>query len=57
MMHGRRFTASLALLLLFAALTPMIVSCNTTSGVGKDISAAGGALSNGAEQAKPGPSR
>lgn len=55
MVHGRKFAASLALLL--AMLVPMIASCNTTAGVGKDISGAGGALSGAAEDAKPSDSK
>lgn len=55
MIHGRKFAASLALLL--AMLAPMIAGCNTTAGVGKDISGAGSALSGAAEDAKPGDSK
>lgn len=55
MMHARKLAASLALLL--ALVAPLIAGCNTTAGVGKDISAAGGALSGSAEEAKPGNSK
>lgn len=46
-------TAFLSLLVV-SGLTAFVGGCNTTSGIGKDISAAGGALSGSAEKVKNG---
>ena len=51
MMRDRRL-ASL-LMMLFAVFSMALAGCNTTAGVGKDISGAGGALSNAARPAQP----
>ena len=51
MMRDRRL-ASL-LMMLFAVFAMALAGCNTTAGVGKDISGAGGALSNAARPAQP----
>jgi entericidin B len=42
----------LALLVLSGA-TALLSACNTTAGVGQDISATGSAITRGAEQSKP----
>ncbi|MCS4533476.1 entericidin A/B family lipoprotein [Neisseria montereyensis] len=41
----------MALIALTAAT--LLAACNTISGVGKDVGAAGNAVSNGAESVKP----
>ncbi len=40
-------------LLLLSGATALLSACNTTAGVGQDISATGKAITNGAEQNKP----
>jgi predicted small secreted protein len=42
----------LSLLVLFGAAA-LLSACNTTAGVGQDISATGNALTRGAEQSRP----
>lgn len=45
---------SLALtLLVLLGLTPLLGACHTTAGVGRDISATGGALTNDAVKSTP----
>lgn len=39
-------------LIVLTAVT-LLAACNTVSGVGKDVKAAGSAVSSGAESAKP----
>lgn len=46
-------SAALALFVLAGALTTLS-ACNTTAGVGQDVSAAGRAVSNSAEKVKQG---
>ncbi len=52
---ARRFSAR-ALLLAFAlaTLAPVLSACNTTAGAGQDVSAAGRAVTTGAEKVKNG---
>jgi predicted small secreted protein len=46
-------TARLAIALLALAMTmPLLSACNTTAGIGQDVSAGGHALTNAAEKAK-----
>jgi predicted small secreted protein len=40
-------------LLMLSGATALLSACNTTAGVGQDISATGNALTRGAEQSKP----
>ena len=40
-------------LLALAMAMPLLSACNTTAGVGKDVSAGGHALTNAADKAKP----
>ncbi len=40
-------------LLVSSGATALLSACNTTAGVGQDISATGNALTSGAEQSKP----
>ena len=47
-------TRSLALALLLATLAPMLAACNTTAGAGQDVSAAGRAVTRGANDVKQG---
>ncbi len=50
-MHASlRLTIALFLLL---AMTPLLGACNTTAGLGKDISATGQAIQAGAQKATP----
>lgn len=49
--HWRKASALIAAA---AGLAALVAACNTTSGVGKDISAAGGALSDTADKTNPG---
>ena len=51
----RRYSVR-ALLLAFAlaGLAPMLSACNTTAGAGQDLSAAGHAVTNGADKVKNG---
>jgi len=46
------FPRSLAALLAALLLAGTLAACNTTRGVGEDLSAAGGAISDTAEDAK-----
>lgn len=47
-------TLRLAITLFALALTmPLLSACNTTAGVGQDVSAGGHALTNAAEKSKP----
>ncbi len=45
---------ALLLALALASLAPMLSACNTTSGVGKDVSATGRAVTRGADDVKKG---
>jgi predicted small secreted protein len=45
-------SAALALVLLLGAM-PLLAACNTTSGAGRDLSAAGRTVTDTAEKAKP----
>ena len=47
-------TRFLALALLLATLAPMLAACNTTAGAGQDVSAAGRAVTRGANDVKQG---
>ena len=40
-------------LLVLSGATALLSACNTTAGVGEDISATGNALTTGAQQSKP----
>ena len=40
-------------LVVLSGPTALLSACNTTAGVGQDISATGNALTSGAEQSKP----
>ena len=42
-----------ATLLALSMAMPLLSACNTTAGVGQDLSAGGHALTNSAEKAKP----
>ena len=47
-------TLRLAVTLLALAMAmPLLAACNTTAGVGQDVSAGGHALTNAADKAKP----
>ena len=48
-----RASIAVALLLLITA-APMLGACNTTAGASQDLSATGHAITNNAEQHKPG---
>ena len=52
-----RVERTLGLLLLLSALTfgLALAGCNTTAGVGKDLQAAGSAVTDSAQKAKTGP--
>lgn len=51
----RPFTArALLLALALAALAPMLAACNTTAGAGQDVSAAGRAVTRGANEVRQG---
>ncbi|HEY2133181.1 MAG TPA: entericidin A/B family lipoprotein [Acetobacteraceae bacterium] len=53
--HFRRGIAGiLATILLLAGAAASLSACNTTAGVGKDVSATGNAVTNTAEKAKSG---
>ena len=45
---------ALLLALALASLAPMLSACNTTAGAGQDVSAAGRAVSRGANDVKQG---
>ena len=45
---------TLLLTLALATLAPMLSACNTTAGVGQDVSATGRAVTRGAETVKQG---
>ncbi len=45
---------ALAVALALAALAPMLSACNTTAGAGADVSAAGHAVTRGADAVKSG---
>ncbi len=51
--HTNLASAALALFMLASALATLS-ACNTTAGVGQDVSAAGRAVSNSAEKVKQG---
>ena len=40
-------------LLLLSGATALLSACNTTAGMGQDISATGNAITSGAQQSKP----
>jgi entericidin B len=50
----RGLASTLATLLLLSGVAVALSACNTTAGVGKDVSATGNAVSNTAEKAKSG---
>jgi entericidin B len=53
--HFRRGIASiLATMLLLAGVAASLSACNTTAGVGKDVSATGNAVTNSADKVKSG---
>ena len=45
---------ALALALALAALAPLLSACNTTAGAGQDVSAAGRAVTRGANDVRSG---
>ena len=45
---------ALLLALALAALAPMLSACNTTAGVGEDVSATGRAVTRGADKVRQG---
>ncbi len=49
--RGRMAAALVSLLVLAGAMT-MLSACNTTAGMGKDISGAGNAITGGADKTK-----
>ena len=49
----RSFAIVLLGLLVLSGATALLSACNTTAGVGQDISATGNALTRGGEQSKP----
>ncbi len=51
---SRPNTRALLFVLVLAALAPMLSACNTTAGVGEDVSATGRAVSRGANDVKRG---
>ncbi|MBC7801283.1 MAG: entericidin A/B family lipoprotein [Gemmatimonadaceae bacterium] len=48
------FARYLLLAVTIAALAPALSACNTTAGVGEDVSATGRAVTRGAEEVKRG---
>jgi predicted small secreted protein len=49
---GKNLSLALAVVLLLGSV-PLLAACNTTSGAGRDLSAAGNAVTDTAEKAKP----
>jgi entericidin B len=49
----KRLIVVLLSLLVPSGATALLSACNTTAGVGEDISATGNAITSGAEQSKP----
>lgn len=49
----KRLVVVLLSLLVTSGATALLSACNTTAGVGQDISASGNAITSGAEQSKP----
>ena len=54
MTKSRISSRALLLALALAALAPMLSACNTTAGAGKDLGAAGRAVTRGADDVKKG---
>lgn len=53
-MRNRTLARTLATALLLATLAPLLAACNTTAGAGQDVSAAGRAVTRGANDVKQG---
>ena len=53
-MRTPSFVRAMLVALAMAALAPMLAACNTTAGAGQDVSAAGRAVSRGANDVKQG---
>ncbi len=51
---SRSVARALLLAFAFAAAVPLLSACNTTAGAGQDVSAAGRAVTTGAEKVKNG---
>ncbi len=49
-----RVSRFLAIALVMAAALPLLTACNTTAGAGQDVSAAGRAVTRGANDVKTG---
>jgi predicted small secreted protein len=49
----RKSLTIVLLLLVLSGAAALLSACNTTAGVGQDISATGNALTRGAEQSRP----
>jgi predicted small secreted protein len=49
----KSLTVVLLSLLVTSGATALLSACNTTAGVGRDISATGNALTSGAQQSQP----
>ena len=47
-------TRALAAVIVISALAPLLAACNTTAGAGQDVSAAGRAVTRGANSVKQG---
>ena len=53
-MHSPSTIRAIVIALLMAAATPLLAACNTTAGVGQDVSATGRAVTRGANDVKQG---
>lgn len=53
-MRNASLIRALVLTLAMAALAPVLAACNTTAGVGQDVSATGRAVTRGANDVKQG---
>lgn len=53
-MHISSQSRALIIALALAAMAPMLSACNTTAGAGQDVSAAGRAVTRGADSVKSG---
>ena len=53
-MRSRSTIRAVIVTLLMAAAVPMLAACNTTAGVGQDVSATGRAVTRGANDVKQG---
>ena len=54
LLSPRALASTLATILLLSGAAVALSACNTTAGVGKDVSATGNAVTNSAEKVKSG---